>query len=364
MNSSALISELRTRMNINYLQYILRGAGIPTARSWAQLGMILEQAINKDPRLYSRLADALKDLAVNDMKSVAYFSVTSSVGQVLADGLKNLKISSSGLAKKYPLMASSEELSSATEKYEIVDVFSDEFGVGCVLSRRRRFEVSEEYTRENFSSDLPERFKEYDKFVATKYVSRQTFDVIYYDVGLNVLQLRADVMRGSAVLQTVQQQRKSNEDLRTFSGVVFGATVYNSGIGLPLNLLPLIKNIYSDPSGAIKKLGFRTESDSVKHETMQGGRDLRTEEFHLNGAKAIDHKIMPFEISIIWHRKDIDGTDSIPELFIPGSCREAMKLGARYDHAIVRGIKYASDNRFVTQKILTLMPKNEHRPSA
>ncbi|WP_313057927.1 hypothetical protein [Pseudomonas rhodesiae] len=346
-----LIKDLKSRAGINVAQAILRAAKLPTARSWTELEAIIVQAVNKNPAIYDALVAALRVQLVCDMKATSYFSIEPEKKLAVKEALLAAKIEETNFSKAFPLSVPVEELQSDDGVLKAIHSFSDDFGVGVIFSRKRVFSISEEYSHEKFTESMLEQFPHHDKIIAIKNYYHQTFDVVYLNFEYSVLELRADITRSDSLLQTVKQQEKSCTDLRNLTQLFLLNSLKEKVIGAPRNLFPLIKKIYTDPSGAIKKLGFSTVTGSIKTETMKGGVDLRQEPFHLNGAKAINHEMTLYEVAIIWHRIDIDSVNSKPELYVPGTHMNSVSLEPRCDFAILKGIRSNCDTNFVLKKM-------------
>jgi hypothetical protein len=349
--SELLIRNLKSRAGINVAQNILKAAKLPSARSWTELEAIITQALKKTPALYDTLVNALCVQLICDLKATSYFPIDPSKTSAVKAVLESVQLHKGEMLDSFPLSVSADQLKKDDGNLKVVHRFSDEFGVGIIYSRKRVFTISEEYERSNFTAPMLAQFPEHDKIVAIKHYDHQTFDVVYLNVEHNVVELRADITRSDVLLQTVKQQERSIEDLRKVAQLYFLNALKEKIFESPKNLFPLIKKIYSDPAGAIKKLGFSTTTGSIKTETMKGGVDLRQEPFHLNGAKAINHQMTLFEIAIIWHRVDIDSGKTKPELYVPGTHQNSVSLAPRCDFAILKGIRSNCDSNFVLKKI-------------
>lgn len=346
-----LVQNLKSRAGINIAQNILRAAKLPSAKSWTAIEAIIIQAVAKNPSLYDSLVNALSVQLICDLKATSYFPIDPSKTQAVKKVIENLPLHKGELLDAFPLSVSVAQLKKDDGELKIVHSFSDQFGVGVIFSRKRVFSISEEYDREKFTAPMLKQFPEHDKIVAIKNYHHQTFDIAYLNIEYNVLELRADITRSDVLLQTVKQQEKSIDDLRKKAQLIFWTNLKERVFESPKNLFPLIKKIYADPAGAIKKLGFSTVSGSIKTETMKGGVDLRQEPFHLNGAKAINHQMTLFEVAIIWHRIDIDSVNTKPELYVPGTHQNSVSLEPRCDFAILKGIRSNCDSNFVLKKI-------------
>lgn len=346
-----LVRNLKSRAGINVAQNILRAAKLPSAKSWTAIESIIIQAVGKNPELYDSLIAALSTQLICDLKATSYFPIDPAKTAAVKTVLENVELVKGELLEAFPLSVSAEQLKKDDGELKAVHSFFDEFGVGVIFSRKRVFSISEEYDREKFTDSMLEQFPDHDKIVAIKNYHHQTFDVAYLNVEHNVLELRADITRSDVLLQTVKQQERSIDDLRKKAQLLFFTKLKEKVFESPRNLFPLIKKIYADPAGAIKKLGFSTVSGSIKTETMKGGVDLRQEPFHLNGAKAINHQMTLFEVAIIWHRIDIDSVNTKPELYVPGTHQNSVSLEPRCDFAILKGIRSNCDSNFVLKKI-------------
>lgn len=350
------LAGLEGRLNIHTVQQILRVNNLLSARSWSELHMIIKGGVAKNPRLLDALKNALQMQQICDLKAVSYFLVESEhVANILNSIMKSSPLTSA-MEIAFPLCVGDDELSKDNGELKLIKVFSDAAGAGLILSRKRRFTLSNDILRDNFSQELLDQFPQAEKIIEVKAYDRQTFDVIYLNRETQVIELRADMTRDIGTPQTAGQLKKSVDDLKFFSRKLLATFSKGFTLAAPINLLPLAKGVYGDMSGAIKRIGFATETESVKRETMKAGVDLRSELFHKNGAEAIDHKMSIFEVAIQWHRMDIDSVDSKPELHIPGSYRDYVQIGARTDYAFVKGMRTYDDSNFVLDKIISYIP--------
>lgn len=347
------LAGLEGRLNIHTVQQILRVNNLLSARSWSELHMIIKGAVAKNPLILERLNDALQMQQICDLKAVSYFLVPPGHADNILKSIRDVKVVPSDMSAAFPLVVSADLLAKDDGALKIIKAFSDDTGAGIILSRVRRFTLSNDILRDNFSQELRDQFPQAEKLIEVKAYDRQTFDVVYFNRVKSIIELRADMTRDTGMPQTSGQLKKSVEDLKFFSQKLL--TTFSNGfvLGTPINLLPVAKGLYTDMSGAIKRIGFATETESVKRETMKAGVDLRSELFHKTGAKAIDHKMSIFEVAIQWHRMDIDKVDSKPELHIPGSYRDYVQIGARTDYAIVKGMRTYDDSNFVLNKIIS-----------
>lgn len=347
------LNHLESRLNIHIVQQILRESDLISARSWSELKMIIKSAVKSDPGILDRLTSALVMQQLCDLKAVSYFELDSRAAALLLLKLRSVSVPASDLSISFPLGVSEALLKKDDGQLKIIAKFSDDFGAGIVLSRRRNFTINNEVYQSSFSVEVRKQFPDADKLIEVRVYSRQTFDVVYVNKELGVLEIRADVTREDGQQQTAGQLQKSVEDLRAYVHRFVSQTIKGYDLKSPINLLPLAKKVYEDKSGAIKKIGFSTEEESVKRETMKAGVDLRQELFHKSGAEAIEHKMAIFEVAIQWHGSDVIGgvSGSRPEIHIPGSHREYTKVGARTDYLFARGVRTYADSNFILNKI-------------
>jgi hypothetical protein len=349
----SFLDHLERRLNIHVVQQILRESELISARSWSELKMIVKSAANLDATILDRLKTALIMQQLCDLKAVSFYEVTPSAATLIGLKLNASVISPTNLSASFPIDASEAVLSSDNGQLKPIFKYSDNFGSGIVLSRRREFTVSNEIKFNSFSPEMKKQFPKADKIIEVKSYNKQTYDVIYLNKAHGILEIRADVTREDGQQQTAGQLNKSVDDLRAYASGFVSSAVKGYDLGLPVNLLPLTKKVYEDGSGAIKKIGFATEEESVKRETMKAGVDLRSELFHKTGAKAIDHKMSIFEVAIQWHGSDVVGgiSGSKPEIHIPGSYRDYTKTGARTDYLFVKGVRTYADANFIIEKL-------------
>lgn len=350
------LAGLEGRLNIHTVQQILRVNNLLSARSWSELHMIIKGAVAKNPLILEKLKDALQMQQICDLKAVSYFLVEPKHADDILRNIRDLKTLPSPMGKAFPLSVGEDELAKDNGELKVIKAFGDDTGAGLILSRKRRFTLSNDILRDNFSQELRDQFPQAEKLIEVKAYDRQTFDIIYFNQIKLVIELRADMTRDTGTPQTAGQLKKSIDDLKFFSRRLLATLSKDFTLGTPFNLLPLAKGVYADMSGAIKRIGFATETESVKRETMKAGVDLRSELFHKTGAKAIDHKMSIFEVAMQWHRMDIDKVDSKPELHIPGSYRDYVQIGARTDYAFVKGMRTYDDSNFVLDKIISYIP--------
>lgn len=348
-----VIKNLKGRISIHIAQKIMRQAKLPSARSWTELEAIIRQSCNANPEVLQLFLNAMSAQSICDLKAVTYFTIAKEDMPMVIRAMSCITVEDTSAAQAFPLSISIDDLQKDNGELKIVHKFQDEYGIGFTLSRKREFTISEEYDREKFTEGMLEHFPEHDKIIAVKNYLRQTFDIVYLNVEKQTIELRADISRSESLIQTVGQLKKSNEDLKAFANVFLYKSTEKQVLSSPHNLYYVIKDIYEDPSGAIKKLGFSTSTNSVKHETMKAGRDLRDELFHKYGAQAINHEMSLFEIAIIWHRMDIDDFDSRPELHIPGTYKNSTSLAPCCDYAILKGMSDPSDSDFVLRKLIS-----------
>lgn len=348
-----LVNNLENYLGLHAVQQILRGMELVSARSWSEVKALVSGGIRNKPELKFKLAEAVVMQQACDLKAVAYNVVATPQVSEVAAAIKSIVVPASDMARAYPLRLSAEELLQDDGELKPIYTFEDEFGCGVVLGRKRVFTISEDISSEKFDEALKQQFPNAEKIVAVSSINRQTFDVLYFNTTSQLLEMRADAMRDATVMQTSKQIEKSNTDLRVFSTRLLSTKVQGLVVGAPINMFPLTSKIYADPSGAIKKLGFVTETDSVKRETMKAGVDLRQELFHKNGAEAIEHKMAIFEIAIQWHGDDVVGgvSGSKPEIHIPGTYRDYVNLNPRADYLLVKGVRTFADADFIVKKI-------------
>lgn len=349
----AFLAHLERRLNIHIVQQILRDADLISARSWTELKMIIKSGCKNDPSLLEKLKSALIMQQLCDMKAVSFYELNKAAVALLSLAIKTAAAPKSVFSASFPIDVDESALKVDDGQLKIAHAFSDDFGAGLVLSRKRSFTVNNDIYPSSFSPEMKKQFPDADRIVEVKVYHRQTYDILYVNKKQGVLEMRADVTRENGLQQTAGQLQKSIDDLRAFANKFVSGVVKGYDLGAPINLMPLAKKVYEDKSGAIKKIGFATEEESVKRETMKAGVDLRDELFHKAGSKAVEHKISIFEVAIQWHGSDVVGgvPGSKPEMYIPGSYRDYVKLGARTDYLFVKGVRTYADSNFILEKL-------------
>lgn len=353
VTTERLVDNLENYLGLHSVQQILRSLNLISARSWSELKAVVRSGIKQNQELKTRLIDALVMQQACDLKAVSYHIIPDGFVHLVENAISSMHVPDSTMASAYPLRIDEEALNQDDGELKPVRVFQDEFGCGVVFGRKRIFSISEDIGSENFNDVLKEQFPDADKIVAVKSVARQTFDTLYLNRKAGLLEMRADIMRDATVVQTSRQMDKSNTDLKAYSNRLLSGKVSGLVLGVPVNMFPLAVKVYADKSGAIKRLGFVTETESVKRETMKAGVDLREELFHKSGANAIDHKMSIFEIAIQWHGEEVLGgvKGSKPEIHIPGTYRDYVNLNPRADYIIVKGVRTFADANFIVSKV-------------
>lgn len=353
-NKNEVMSALKQGKNLHLLQRVLRSLDLPTGTSWIMVEKNLDAAIAANPAVVDKIVDAIRVDVLVDKKAISYIVLDNAKLALVFAAIKKVKVPTNPLVKFFPLNADSATLKADSGRLKVVNAFSDAEGYGLVLSRKREFSIRETFGRNQFNAAMQLQFPDYEKIIALKYHRAQTYDVIYVNTKHKLIELRADVTLHENKIQNNGQLKVSTGDL-----LFYAKSAVFAGIGFDiskhmLNFHPLIKKLYDSDTGRVKKLGFSTATESIKHETVNGDDDLRQESFHSAGSAAIANMIDPYEITIDWKRAVTSTEVSRPQLTIPGTYSSSVKANARSDYAILKGMRDESDVDFITKILISM----------
>ncbi|WP_338849711.1 hypothetical protein V8J88_11690 [Massilia sp. W12] len=205
-----------------------------------------------------------------------------------------------------------------TVKPVLVDVIKEGKDFSLVFCSIRSYKDSVEYEYGELDNEVRMKFGDFDTLKTYKKVYFQAYDIVNIRRSRNRIELLQDY-----------PERSHGDDNDEFPVKIWNSLSFHSkeianiGKTEPENVFGAINEIYMNKKfGKILELKFRTLDGSIKHERMTKHKeDLREEKFHEGGAQAVDNKIMPYEISVVFeegmqfNRKvDLSLTSSIKNL--------------------------------------------------
>lgn len=264
----------------------------------------------------------------------------------LRQSLLDAKIPESDFRASYPALLSEEDLAGQPLAPTLVDVDESADGLMAVFASVRVVSVKEEVDREGFSQAVSDELSGFDEVIGIKHVRLQTMDVVSIPVDNSRVEVRVDFPRSlnqDSGEATHAQIRRELSDISGFD------CLYS-----PLNLFPLINNIYSAAGeGVVVELAFGTTTASLKHEKMRRQHaDLREETYHKAGKKALATDIEPHRLSVVWKRQIGDARYSLPELTLHTTTREVASRLPLLFQGELRNCIGVDDFDFVRQRML------------
>ena len=353
-NKNEVLEALKQDKNLHLVQRVLRSMDIPSGTSWLMVEKNLDAAIKKDPKILDELISLIRTDVLVDKKAITYIALDKARLIKAVYAIKKVSTPSNSLVKFFPLNADSKTLKKDDGKLKVVHVYADADGCGVVLSRKREFSIREIFTRNQFMPAMQAQFPDYEKIIALKYHMAQTYDVIYVNTRRGLIELRADATLHGSKFQNNGQLGISTGDLLFFAKTVVFKTIGFDISKSIINFHPMIKKLYNSSTGRVKKLGFSTTTESIKHESVSGEDDLRSELFHSAGSAAIGNGIDPFEIIMDWKRQLAKKELSKPQLTIPGTYQNSVKANARSDYAILKNVRDENDLDFITDILMKM----------
>ena len=349
MDSRKLAYSLKVRANIFHTRAIVAEHAEKPPRDWEGLELKIAEETKTNTELNVKLSNYLKSELENNYKIISLYQLSPAQAKAFTSLFASL---SSQKKVAYPAVQSGEQLAKLSQNFELAHLETNTNNSTIVLTRRRTFTLRKKIDRASLGTDAQTLFDTFDDVYGVADYHWQTFDIIRLDHTTNQLELRADYTRSENSYQNNKQIDRSLGEL--IGWIIYGCSKLKITFGMTTatNLFPAISHFTFSDDGLISKLNFMTPQGSVKQDTMKKGEDLRSELFYKKGLEAVDGKITPFDISVIWHNHNSFGPGQEIELTIPSRLAVASTGdSAIQTYAILRYCSTDEDTRLLVGKL-------------
>lgn len=140
--------------------------------------------------------------------------------------------------------------------------------------------------------------------------------------------------------------------VKAFNLLVGNILGIDSVLRKPVNLFPLVHNLYDSTEGRVCEIGFTTDEGSIKLEKLRRARgDLRTETYHKAGKSAVDH-IALYRLGVSWRLPLPHEATTYPEVLLPGRVSTLSSVEQQLNYLLVTDCSGSTDYNFILSTIL------------
>ena len=334
-----LFRTMRHRMSWTNAKKILNANGIATSHGWdGTLKKVADSGVQVD---YGKLEDALVEHLLCGEKYTKLYPVAASKREAIQHTISNIEIDDGPAYKSYPHLMEHYDLHSGTGDMSVVQVESNEDGVGVILSSVFWIKKREEILFDDFEDPSAMRTR-YDEVVGLVREPVQLFHVVWMPHHRDFLEIRVDHPRGVA-----------EADVHVLKTLVNKwATV---DINEPVNLFPAVLPFYDDAKeGTVTQMTFQTTTGGIKDEKMPRRRkdaDQRTEAYHVAGKSAVE-AIAIYRITVEWNFAE-DSVFYIPSISLSasGPSGKGQNGSPIITGALINNCVRAADYEFVIDRL-------------
>lgn len=338
-----LFRSMRHRMSWTNAKKILNANGVSTSHGWDQtLSKVADSAIKVE---IGKLEDALVEHILCGEKYTKLYPIKASKRDEIQSKISAIQVSTGSAYKSYPHLMPDADLNVGTGDMEVVQVESNEDGVGVILSSVFWIRKREEILFNDFEN--PEEMKKrYDEVVGLVREPMQLFHVIWMPHHRDFLEIRVDHPKGV----TEADVHGMHSILRTMVNKWDVVTLDS-----PVNLFPAVQPFYDDATeGTVTQMTFQTTTGGIKDEKMPRRRkdaDQRTEAYHVAGKSAVE-AIAIYRITVEWSFSE----DKV--LYLPSVSLAASGPSGRGENgspiisgALINNCVRATDYEFVIERL-------------
>lgn len=329
------------------IQPVFRINHLPSGNGWAA---ITEKYMTDiaDKKLFVKYRDMLQDIYQNAIlfsdAGVMHNSCDiNHINQVVQEGYVQISNTKSHYTKTYPLSLPENALKKIkTTKSDLMEI-KDLGDYYCfVFCYTKAFSVREKLS----NAEIQKLSFSYSSAYGIKQEWIQSFDKIFInkqtgDVFFCIDNSTANTLTYDETVTKVDEYIKFLESLHS------GKYTFLQGFS---NFFPLIKQLYTEPSGRIVGLNHLTPSGSDKEEKMTGrlSGDLRTEDFHKYGIQHVtDTSMYAIEKEFPSFTPELNGVS----IFLPGRKIVIGDGNPNLSYAIVKSCTTAKDFFFILDKL-------------
>lgn len=337
-----LLDSFANRVPWDTAKRILKYKDLPRGRGWSNTRAKLEEVLKGDEHTQVVVRDALVEHMLSGEKCVSFYLLTSETAAELRRGLLEATVEKN----PFPYLLSKSEIEKAPlSKPRLVAIAKVGGDIAGVFSSVRMVEIQETIEIDELSKAEAGKLADYSEVVGVRREKKQAFDILWLPLSGNRMELRIDAPKGLPH----EMAHVARQQLTNVVASSFGQT-----LPAPVNMFPLVKKIYDDPSeGEVVELTFHTTTASLKHERMRRRKScLRQELYHMAGKQALNGKISAYRLSVQWPRDRGNKIVSIPELSINGTIHMLHETHPFLGDVTLRGCMDTDDYNFVQQRML------------
>ncbi|MDO6521291.1 hypothetical protein Q4578_06815 [Shimia thalassica] len=342
---SETLNSLRRRVTWTNGRKMLIAAGCATGQGWAKTIAKVEEMGAETVNL-GALQDQLIEHNLCGHKYTKLYEISDAERKAFQSKILSLPRSECRAGQVYPNNLDEEDLNEEPTEPQIVDITSNEDGMGVVLSAVVSLKKREEIQLDDFKE--PEEIKAlYDEVVGMKFMKVQLLHVVWIPHYRDYLEIRVDCPKGLT-------EALIHGSHSTLKGVVEAWKVIE--LPRPVDLFPAVRRFYDDnKTGVVTEITFATTTAAIKNEKMmrrQNMADQRTETYHVAGKRGLGTDISVFRITVEW-AFHIDTLSYSPSLTLSasgpsgsGNSKDPVITGALIGNCI-----RAADYEFVIERL-------------
>ena len=243
-----VLKSMQKRMNWTAARALLRRAGFEPSQGFART---IDKLPSQDFGNAGMLEDSLVEHLLCGNKFTKLYEVDDTIRDRLREYISTLQPDDCASATAFPLLLEDEQLSTEQAVFELVNVFTNDDGIGAVFSSIFAMKFREEIDFEQFD-DPDEMRAQFDEVVGLKFKRVQLLHVVWVPSTRQQVEIRVDYPPGM------------QEDAVHAHHSRLKALVNAWGVGeltSPLNLFPAVRRFYDDDKdGLVSEITFRLQT--------------------------------------------------------------------------------------------------------
>ncbi|WP_156444496.1 hypothetical protein [Burkholderia sp. MSMB1826] len=302
------LEALRARSDCYPVRFVtarLRAAAMPTAQGWPPLlAKYNDVVMSRDSLIACR--DLVKEIYLDSLlvgeRAVSVFKISPAEAVEAGKRVVALVDSDSEYAERFPLPLSESKLRRASFNGVFCHAVTQaDKSVRVFACCKRAFRMREPIDLTELDGDARSALDGYDEVIGVRSGFVQAFDSIIFRPSGSV-EVQIDISCRLTRDDFAKARNFYTERLNSF----FGERFQNEKWLLHAeNFFPLIAKLYAQNDGFVNSLGHATTTQSIKEERMRGRKsDLRREQFHEEGMKAISGDTDEYSIRKAWLSND------------------------------------------------------------
>lgn len=326
-------------------QAVLASLDIPRGKGWEKTLQKLAK-FKATAKQSEQLEHALKSHIMCGEKLTQFFTLSDAEMKSLRAIVIKLVPLDSIFKSTYPGLLSAKQLEKAEPGLpQLVAIEKTDDGVGLVFGSIRVVELREPLDPGELPKDVAKALADYSELFGVKLVKLQAMDVVWIPHQGNLVDVRADFLKGIPRDVGLAAQKATRATLNELAKKDY--------LSKEANLFPLIDKMYRAPKeGTVVELGFGTKTASLKHEKMRRAHAcLRDEKYHKAGKAALNGSIEPFKLSIEWEIELGNDVVSRPELTFNGNALIGGAQNPILNEAVFRRCTGLGDFEFIRSRI-------------